>query len=265
MKFYFHNVIITGTLPPNPHIPVNVNQPANLSFTGPIHTTQFDHNGGTFQSPIHKVSLVVPPNALSDGEKVTVYMGATTSGPFDLPEQCKLRSAVVWLSVSPNDVVFKRSVSVIVPHSAVCSSYQRNNVITCVICEDLRSSIYKFSFFSNSITVSEDHGCIQMNNLAMVAIVGTNRRSTAYLSSREYSLSTPSAIVMRDAYKYVGLNLTQIIPLLRCLAKVFWPRGELPSSFIVDIYYIQNLPTELYKVTDSLLLHISYVYNSCLL
>ena len=52
----------------------SVNHPANLSFTGPIHTTQFDHNGGTLQSLIHKVSLVVPPNALSDGEKVTVYI-----------------------------------------------------------------------------------------------------------------------------------------------------------------------------------------------
>ena len=79
---------------------------------------------------------MVPPNALSDGEKVTVYMGATTSGPFHLPEDCKLRSAVVWLSVSPSDMVFKRSVSVIVPHSAVFTSPQHHSMMRFVTCQD---------------------------------------------------------------------------------------------------------------------------------
>jgi len=51
-------------------------------------TKQFDHKGGTFQSPVHKVSKVVPPNAIDDGEKVTVHIGASTSRPF---EDSKLR------------------------------------------------------------------------------------------------------------------------------------------------------------------------------
>ena len=97
-----------------------LSQPINLPISHLLDpfTLQFDHNGGTFQSPIHKVSLVVPPNSLSDGEKVTVYMGATTSGPFIFPNYCRQKSAVVWLSVSPSNVVFKKNVSVIVPHSA---------------------------------------------------------------------------------------------------------------------------------------------------
>jgi len=95
-----------------------ISQPPAISFTGSINTKQVDHKGGTFQSPVHKVSIVVPPNAIDDGEKVIVHMGATTSGPFDLPEDCKLRSAVVWLG-SGSDVVLKRSITVVVPHSAV--------------------------------------------------------------------------------------------------------------------------------------------------
>ena len=38
---------------------------------------------------------MVSPNSLSDDEKVTVHMEATTSGPFDHPEDRKSRSAVL--------------------------------------------------------------------------------------------------------------------------------------------------------------------------
>ena len=34
------------------------------------------------------------------------------------------------------------------------------------------------------------------------------------------------------------------------LAKLFWPNAELPSSFRADVYYIQKLPTLLYKVSS---------------
>ena len=211
-------------------LPVTVNQPSNVSFTGPIHTIQFDHNGGTFQSPIHKVSLVVPPNALGDGEKVTVYMGATTSGPFDLPEDCKLRSAVVWLSVSPSDVVFKRSVSVILPHSTV----DQFDLLCCVECEDFTSSEYKFSYSSDQFTHTEQHGCIEMKRLFMVAIV-------TRIPSQSWTLWKSNKI-----------------PLAHYLVKLFWPRRELPRTFRADIYYIQNLPTELYKVMISRLTIVSH-------
>ena len=168
---------------------------------------------------------MVPPNALSDGEKVTVYMGATTSGPFEFPEGSELRSAVVWLSVSPSDVAFKESLSVIVPHSAVFSSLEHPDCMKCVICEDYKSLVYKFRLSSNPFTVNRYHGCIKINNLIMVAIVAKSE----YLP--KFSKHGHSKI-----------------PPAHCLAKLFWPRGELPSSFKADIYYIYNLPTELYKV-----------------
>ena len=114
---------------------------------------------------------MVPPNALSDGEKVTVYMGATTSGPFDLPEDCKLRSAVVWLSVSPSDVVFKRSISVVVPHSAIFTSYQHHSMMRFVICEDSKGPRYKFKDSLYRYEVDKQQGLIELDKFGMIAIV----------------------------------------------------------------------------------------------
>ena len=211
------------------------NQPPNLSFTGPIHTIQFDHNGGTFQSPIHKVSLVVPSNALSYDEKVTVYLGATTSGPFIFPSNCRQRSAVVWLSVSPSDVMFKKNVSLIVPHSVGYAVNEHRHRMSFVICDKYENQSYRFIFPSKLFLINEHHGWIEMKKIFfMVAIVACLN----FMESITSSLMKP----------FGNLNEGMFPP--SCyLAKLFWPRGELPSSFKVDVYYIENIPTEIYKVT----------------
>ena len=249
-------------------VPVTASQPPNLSFTGPIHTIQFEHNGGTFQSPIHKVSLVVPPNALSDGEKVTVYMGATTSGPFDLPEDCKLRSAVVWLSVSPSNVVFKRSISVIIPHSAVINSSQHHSMMRFVICEDSKGPRYKFRDSVNQYEIDKQQGLIELNKLGMIAIVGGSEFACNHngeqvvegFDSNGSFQAVPEDVNSIDASNGATTNDTNHHQQSSCiqkqlktpptcyLAKLFWPHGELPSSFKADVYYIQKIPTLLYMV-----------------
>ena len=254
-------LIFTASNASSNSVPVTANQPANLSFTGPIHTTQFDHNGGTFQSPIHKVSLVVPPNALSDGEKVTVYMGATTSGPFDLPEDCKLRSAVVWLSVSPSDVVFKRSVSVILPHSAVFTSPQHHSMMRFVTCQEGTGLRYKFSYSLNQFKVDEQQGLVELSKYGIMAIVAcsefANDHDSEQVAERSdsdgdvKSLNTSDGVTAIDTDCHQRSSSVQkrlTLPPACYLAKLFWPHGELPSSFRADVYYIQKLPTLLYKV-----------------
>ena len=214
---------------------------------------------------------MVPPNALSDGEKVTVYMGATTSGPFDLPEDCKLRSAVVWLSVSPSDVVFKRSISVIVPHSAIFTSHQHHSMMRFVICEDWKGPKYQFSFSFNKTEIDAEQGAIELNEFAMVAIIASQEFShdqkddgvggDGFDSDDDFhdapenmdSCGISDVMATEDAYNYQHQSSLPVqkkleIPPACYLAKIFWPRGELPSSFRVDIYYVQKLPTELYKV-----------------
>ena len=217
---------------------------------------------------------MVPPNALSDDEKVTIYMGATTTGPFDLPEDCKLRSAVVWLSVSPSDVEFKRSMSLIVPHSAVFTSPQHHSMMRFVICGDEhKGPRYKFSCSFNQYEIDREQGVIELNDFAMVAIIAgpdfthdpeDEGVAEGYDSDDDFqdapedveSLGTSNGMAASGIYrrqKSSPLLKKLKIPPACYLAKLFWPHRELPSSFKADVYYLQNLPTELYKVVVWLL------------
>ena len=242
-------------------ISVAINQPPAISFTGPIHTKQFDHKGGTFQSPVHKVSIVVPPNAIDDGEKVTVHMGATTSGPFDLPEDCKLRSAVVWLG-SGSDVVLKRSIAVVVPHSAVFTSPQHHSMMRFLTCEEFDGPRYKFNYSLNLFDIDEERGWIELTKFVMVAVAAGpdyTMDDEGVHSEEEYGsddddefhealedVSLSSLKVQRQGSSPKGKALR--MPPVRYIAKMFWPQRQIPDSFRVDVYYLQNLPTELYKV-----------------
>ena len=228
-----------------------VNHPPYLSFTGPIHTKKFDHEGGIFQSPVHKVSIVVPPNAIDDGEKVTVHMGATTSGPFDLPEDCKLRSAVVWLG-SGSDVVLKRSITVVVPHSAVFTSPQHHSMMEFLTCEDFEGPRYKFECYSvDNFQIDEDQGSINLHRFAMVAIAASfdakqNESDEEYQDTVQNFESCSVPKVHQQAMSSKAKTVT--MPPARYLAKLFWPGGQLPDSFTTDVFYLQNIPTEIYKV-----------------
>ena len=199
---------------------------------------------------------MVPPNVLSDGEKVTVYMGATTSGPFDLPEDCKLRSAVVWLSVSPSDVVFKRSVSVIVPHSAVFTSPQHHSMMRFVTCNDHKGPKYKFSHSSYQYEIDEDQGVIELDEFAMIAIIVASPEVSSDQGDQRVAECCDSDDDFQDAPEDVESLTTSdgvATPHVCYLAKLFWPQGELPSSFRADVYILQKLPTELYKVALTLI------------
>ena len=208
------------------------NQPPNLSFTGPIHTIQFDHNGGTFQSPIHKVSLVVPPNALSDGEKIAVYMGATTSGPFNLPEDCKLRSSVVWMSAGTTNVTFKKSTALVMPHSALFSSPEQHGFMKFLVCEKCEGTKYQFKHGQVQFEIGAGYGLIKLDQLTTMMVV---------------IVSESKPVAINGGIDDHVEEAVTIAP-TRYLAKLFWPPKGLPASFKVDIFCIQNIPTELYKV-----------------
>ena len=203
---------------------------------------------------------MVPPNALSDGEKVTVYMGATTSGPFDLPEDCKLRSAVVWLSVSPSDVVFKKNLMLLVPHSAIFTSPKHHHMMRFVVCEDCNGIRCKFSYSSSEFEVDEEQGLIELNKFGMVAIIanpGFAQEEDEGAGSQNFDKNIQNTfkdVEYLDTSNGIGTDQKKLqVPPVRYLAKLFWPRGELPSSFKADVYYLQYLPTELYKVITYLL------------
>ena len=215
---------------------------------------------------------MVPPNAIDDGEKVTVHMGATTSGPFDLPEDCKLRSAVVWLG-SGSDVVLKRSIAVVVPHSAVFTSPQHHSMMRFLTCEDCEGPRYKFSYSPNHFEVDEDQGWLELNKSVMAAIVANPKHAgddaaqcnpeEEHESDDEFFEATEDVVRLNtlngDASPVRNHNKVHYqqsspkrkmskIPPARYLAELLWPRGELLNSFKIDVYHLQNLPTQLYKV-----------------
>ena len=180
---------------------------------------------------------MVPPNALSDGEKVTVYMGATTSGPFDLPEGSELRSAVVWLSSSTN-VAFKKSIALVIPHSVLLSNPEHLAFVKFYICEEFEGPKYQFRGSQVQFEIGVEYGLIKLEQLTtlMVAIV---------------SECKPVA-VNGGTSDHIKEDVTTTVP-TRYLAKLFWPLKHLPASFRADIFCIHNLPTEIYKVLIILL------------
>ena len=179
---------------------------------------------------------MVPPNALGDGEKVTVYMGATTSGPFDLPEDCKLRSAVVWLSGSTN-AVFKKSIALVMPHSALLTNPEHNVSMKILTCTEFEGLKYQLKHSGLQYEIGMEYGLIKLEQLTtlMVAIV---------------SECKPVAI-NGDIDEHIEDNHQATIAPTRYLAKLFWPPKLLPDSFRADMFCIENLPTEMHKVTDT--------------
>ena len=180
---------------------------------------------------------MVPPNAIDDGEKVTVHMGATTSGPFDLPEDCKLRSAVVWLG-SGSDVVLKRSIAVVVPHSAVFTSPQHHSMMRFLTCEDCEGPRYKLQPSKSKFEIAPGYGLIRLQKLGMVAIAACSE-----------------SIEPNESVKDDAANQPVDVP-SHYIAKLFWPLRCLPVSFRADVFCVQDIPTELYKVW--------FVFNDCI-
>ena len=212
---------------------------------------------------------MVPPNAIDDGEKVTVHMGATTSGPFDLPEDCKLRSAVVWLG-SGSDVVLKRSIAVVVPHSAVFTSPQHHSMMKFLTCEDCEGPRYKFVYSQSQFEIDGEQGWIKLTKFSLFAIAASpdyslddegiqcnSEEGTGSEDEEEFheaqevlentqTTSTPKLHSQRSLSKERTIGM----PPARYLAILFWPRKHFIGSFRVDIYYLQNLCTEIFKVTE---------------
>ena len=141
-----------------------------------------------------------------------------------------------------------------------------------VICEDHKGLRYKFTCSLNQYEIDKEQGVMELNKFAMVAVIASpefshcledERDMESYDSDDDFqdapedveSLNT----LTDDTYQHQkNVQKHYMLPPACFLAILFWPCGEVPSCFRADVLYIQNLPTELYKVT--LLLH-SSIFN----
>ena len=79
---------------------------------------------------------------------------------------------MVWLG-SGSDVVLKRSISVVVPHSAVFTSPQHHSMMRFLTCEDCEGPRYKFSYSHNRFEIDKDQGWIELDKQAIVAVAAS--------------------------------------------------------------------------------------------
>jgi len=76
----------------------------------------FDHNGGTLTIEEHDVTVIIPRQAISQGDTVEVQAAAAMLAPYLLPAGYDPISVFVWLG---GNYVFNKMIEVIVPHCAV--------------------------------------------------------------------------------------------------------------------------------------------------
>ena len=72
-----------------------------------------DHTGGIFYNQYHNCTLVIPPNAVSQGECVEIQVTASHYGPYEIPDGFYPISSFFWISA---DYTFKISVYIILSH-----------------------------------------------------------------------------------------------------------------------------------------------------
>ena len=80
-----------------------------------------DHNGGMFYNQYHNFSLVIPPDAVLQGECVEIQTTASYFGPYKIPKGFYPISSFFWLSAN---YTFKVPVYVIMNHYAKIKSVE---------------------------------------------------------------------------------------------------------------------------------------------
>ena len=77
----------------------------------------FTHEGGVLYSPVHGVSVTIPPNAIPGHvEKFFLSMHFYLGHPFTLKEDVNICSVVVWFHLHP-PIEFLEDVTVAIPHA----------------------------------------------------------------------------------------------------------------------------------------------------
>ena len=80
-----------------------------------------DHTGGVFYNQYHNCTLVIPPNAVSQGECAEIQVTASYYGPYEIPDGFYPVSSFFWISA---DYTFKASVYIILNHYAKIRSLE---------------------------------------------------------------------------------------------------------------------------------------------
>ena len=87
----------------------------------------FDHHGGNLIIHDHDVTITIPEQAISKGDKVEVQAAASVIGSYKLPDEYDPVSAFVWIWA---EYMFRKPVQIRIPH---CISITDSNEIFDVV------------------------------------------------------------------------------------------------------------------------------------
>lgn len=89
--------------------------------------------GGVFHSKSNDVTIMFPEGAVPSGmHSVSIEFGVALFGPFDMPNNTKMRpvSPFVWICCDNPEFVFSKPITVIMPHCISCDSEQDCEALT---------------------------------------------------------------------------------------------------------------------------------------
>lgn len=104
------------------------------SIIGDMETAMFTSTGGELYSFIHKLRIVVPPNAVPTGKRAVLNVTGCCYGSFLLPPNCKPCSDFMFVKLEGIDS-FKQPVLVEISHNLMISGNEHqlhhHNIVIC--------------------------------------------------------------------------------------------------------------------------------------
>ena len=134
----------------------------------------FTSEGGALYSPVHGVSVTIPPNAiLGSVDKFFLSMHFYLGHPFTLMEDVNTCSVVVWFHLSP-PIEFLEDVTVEIPHAA-----RADLTSLCVLTwgEDKQGSPYKLNTEVPADFSDGYHAVFELRHFSPYVVARTTNRS----------------------------------------------------------------------------------------
>ena len=128
--------------------------------------------------------MEVPDGALAPGVTASVAVKVILSGPFKLPENSQLISAVYWIS---SKAVFLKKVAVNIQHFAVITSEEQCSKFSFIIAKSSQKELpYTFHEREGSFNPQTQYGTIMVNQFCLLALTGSMDTELRYTCLKFY-------------------------------------------------------------------------------
>ena len=128
--------------------------------------------------------MEVPDGALAPGVTASVAVKVILSGPFKLPENTQLISAIYWISSSK---VFLKKVAVNIQHFAVITSKKQCSKFSFIFAKSSQKELpYTFHEREGSFNPQTQYGTIMVNHFCLLGMIGPEDTELCFTSLKFY-------------------------------------------------------------------------------